>query len=189
MESTLATDSDYARLTAAQVVVALPGLALDAEGLTRIEALERTGKNRVTVLRRIAALQAVRPAPSTGGSTARAANDADASCQTQASERRIRSRRDGKKRFIILATAAIAVLAVAIVGAFLLKSSVTPQPTTTSLAADKAVCSVVISGKDASHYPRDVMDKMSAELRAASGRADNFQSFTNLCRAIGVSSP
>ncbi|MDQ6948949.1 MAG: hypothetical protein M3256_22485 [Actinomycetota bacterium] len=55
MASTFATDADYERLTAAEVIAILPGL--DAEGLQRVETRERSGKHRVTVLRRIATLQ------------------------------------------------------------------------------------------------------------------------------------
>lgn len=62
MASTFRTPADYDRLTAVEVVAALPGLG--ADGLIRVEARERSGKNRTTVLRRIAELQvssALRP--------------------------------------------------------------------------------------------------------------------------------
>jgi hypothetical protein len=50
---------DYAKLTAAQVIAALPGLS--AGELRQVEEREQAGKRRVTVLRRLAALQGQRP--------------------------------------------------------------------------------------------------------------------------------
>jgi hypothetical protein len=73
MASTFATDADYQRLTAKEILAALP--SIDAEDLDDLEVLERSGKNRVTVLRRIAALQA---APDANDAPPVAATDPDA---------------------------------------------------------------------------------------------------------------
>lgn len=79
MASTFATDTGYERLTVKEVLAALPGL--DSDDLDSIEALERSGKSRTTVLRRVAALRAAalrQPGPGSSPVTAGPAQAAEA---------------------------------------------------------------------------------------------------------------
>lgn len=79
MVSTFATGADYERFTADEVVAALSGL--DAHGLSLVEAQERSGKNRESILRQIDALQARQIADFVAG-------DVGSSAQTQVSANR-----------------------------------------------------------------------------------------------------